>query len=141
MNWYAIALIEAGVILTLLYLIIVRRVGRPLSEAEVQYKIHLKQEREREGQAREQQELARLRSQEDAIAAMETPIVLVSVVIPGYGSETYNMCVQDGTKKRHNLIVKSWHVDQCPRLQSLFSAAGWSEGDPWIWERGSVLVG
>jgi hypothetical protein len=89
--------------LLLAYLIIFRRIGRPLSEAEAQYKIRLKEERRDSEQAQYEKEIAELGKQETLIAEMKTPITHISV--GGEGTyEPYNVCVQDGNKKIHNLL-------------------------------------
>ena len=132
MNWQLIALMEAAVILLLGFLIIFRRIGRPLSEAEAQYRIKLKEERKQKEAEDYQKEISELNKQEILIAEMQTPITLISVA--GEGTyEPFNVCVQDGNKKIHNLLAEHRHISKLPKLQSLYRAAGWVDGGQWVW--------
>jgi hypothetical protein len=140
MNWKIVALIEAVALIVLIYLIVTRRIGRPLSEAEAQYKLKRKEEIRLQDEHLYQEKLNELAKQEVLISQMKSPIILVSVSGGEFFSDPYNLCVQDGEKKIHTLLAERSELRQLPKLQALFKAAGWNNDGPWLWKGGDVLV-
>lgn len=134
-----IAYVEAGIIVILLLLIVFRKIGRPLSAAEAQYKIDQKKKRESEKQTRknearldEQRRWNKLQEQETIISKMTAPIILVSAggdIIVGY-----DICVKDANGNISNLHAESYEMEDLPRFKGLFNAFGTS------WKSGMVLV-
>ena len=139
MNWKLMALTEAVFILGILLLVIFRKIGRPLSEAEAKYRIDKKLQKERDKKLKRQEEDREARKawdkheeQEVLISKMKTPIILISA--KGDARSGVSMCVKDGEGKIENLHVEACWIDKFPKFLGLYHAL------PYGYKNGMVLV-
>ena len=144
MNYFAISIVETVFIIFLLYLIIFRKIGRPLSEAEVQLKIEKEKEKEKQKQIEEEHAQLRakkrseeLQQQEIIISKMKTPVILVSFGWEGDINPMYHICVKDGSGCVENLSARNHEVNSLPRFRGLFNAIDAKYGN---YKNGMTLI-
>lgn len=129
-----IAYVEAGIIIILLLLIVFRKIGRPLSEAEAQEKINQKNERRRQQQMEYEKQAEKISAQEREIKSMTRPVTFVS--LSGDYTEGRTLCVQDGNGNPHTLFCDDYNLDEAPLFNGLYQASK----EPHYWsKRGAVL--
>lgn len=112
-----ICVVEAVIILILLVLIIFRKIGRPLSEAEAQERIKQKREKMEDARLRAKEERERLEEQENMIKEMKTPITLIAA--RGSLMEGFVVCVKDAGGKIESFSGKP--NLQFPRFLALYT--------------------
>lgn len=118
---YAVCITIAFVVL--LILVIFRKIGRPLSEAEAKEKIRRRQQRE-EAWAREEQEKKRvLMEQENVIKNLKPPVLYLSSA-SDHDDENIVFTIQDGDKKTHLFRAKDmYEIRRQPFLNALYESA------------------
>lgn len=128
MNWSMIASVEAVIIITLLLLILSRKIGRPLSDAEVQQKINRKKQKEDQKKERQQQrqlewqkKLDEISAQEREIKNMLRPVTFVS--LSGDNTEGRTLCVQDGNGAVYTLHCYDYDLEIAPLFNGLYNAS------------------
>lgn len=135
-------IVEGGIIVILLYLIIFRKIGRPLSDLEVRQKIKRKEqkiaqkkERQRQEQVKWEKKLEKISNQEREIKNMPRPVTFVSLS----GDNTYGrtLCIQDGNGDPYTLYCHDNDLDEAPLFNGLYQA---SKSPHYHSSRGAVLL-
>lgn len=137
-----IASVEFVTLLLLTVLIAKRKIGRPLTAAEVQERKvkreQRKMEKERRRQARiqewQERELA-MAQQDDAIRTLVRPVKFVSLSGNGLDGEI-TICVQDGTGQPHTFHLNEMYLRKCPFFNSLLNV---SKEPHYHSKRGAIL--
>ncbi|MFA6274003.1 MAG: hypothetical protein WC662_02475 [Candidatus Paceibacterota bacterium] len=142
MNWTIISIVEAVIIIVLILLVLFRKIGRPLSEAEAKEKIARRQQQQRNIEARRlaeqaerQREWQKFQEQEKLIAEMPRPVTFVS--LSGDGMVGRTLCVQDGNGKPRTLHCREGLLDKAPFFNGLYQA---SLEPHYYSKRGAVLL-
>ena len=135
MNWTIISIAEAVIIAILLLLIIFRKIGRPLSEAEAWEKINQKEEKRHQRQLEWEQKLEKISAQEREIKNMLRPVTFVS--LSGDIAEGRTLCVQDGNGTPYTLYCHDNYLDEAPLFSGLYHA---SREPHYYSKRGAVLL-
>ena len=126
-----IAGIETITLIILCTLIAQRKIGRPLTQQELD-----ERRRKREAGEREEQERwNKLQEQEQIIKNLQTPVTFVS--LSGNDSSGISLSVQDGKKKLHAFHADSWVIDNLPFFNGLYQA---SREPNYKGERGAILL-
>lgn len=112
MNLITICILETVVIIVLVLLILFRKIGRPLSEAEAKEQIVRREQRAKNiknrrlaKQAEEERRWQKLQEQEKVISELPRPVTFVS--LDGDDLVGRTVCVQDGNGKPY-----TFHCDQ-----------------------------
>ncbi len=113
-----IAIVEFVVIAFLAYLIVFRKIGRPLSEAEAQEKIAQKKQKE----ARDNQYLTNLFNQEEKIKNLKRPVTLISA---SGDLASYELLVREGNGEDHMLKGTEGLMDlgRTPMFRAIYTRA------------------
>lgn len=118
---YAICITAAFVILSLL--VIFRKIGRPLSEAEAMEKIKRRQEREEYLERQYQIATAAMKNQEETIKNLKAPVLYLSSTNDDFGDKIV-LSVQDGEKKTHVFQMKrKGDMERYPFFASLYQTS------------------
>ena len=113
--------VQFVVLFILLILILKRKIGRPLTETELEEKRQQKekkrlalQEIERQNQLENQKKIREIKEQEEEIRSLLRPVIFVS--LNGDDLRGRTLCVQDGKGDMHSFHASDYDLENNARL-------------------------